>query len=90
VQDVNSRKGCVWEQEAYWKSLLATQFCRELKNALQMRACSVTQSRLTLCNPMDCSPPGSSVYGIPQARILEWQVEISNTPPVPTHSLSDY
>ena len=26
----------------------------------------------TLCNPMDCSPPGSSVRGIPQARILEW------------------
>ena len=27
---------------------------------------------LTLCNPMDCSPPGSSVPGILQARILEW------------------
>ena len=31
-----------------------------------------TQSYLTLCNPMDCSPPGSSIYGILQARILEW------------------
>ena len=30
------------------------------------------QSRLTLCDPMDCSPPGSSVHGILQARILEW------------------
>ena len=29
------------------------------------------QSCLTLCDPMDCSPPGSSVYGILQARILE-------------------
>ena len=29
-------------------------------------------SCLTLCNPMDCSPPGSSVHGILQARILEW------------------
>ena len=29
------------------------------------------QSRLTLCNPMDCSPPGSYVHGILQARILE-------------------
>ena len=28
--------------------------------------------RLTLCDPMDCSLPGSSVQGIPQARILEW------------------
>ena len=27
---------------------------------------------LTLCNPMDCSPPGSSVHGILQARILQW------------------
>ena len=26
----------------------------------------------TLCHPMDCSPPGSSVYGVFQARILEW------------------
>ena len=26
----------------------------------------------TLCNPIDCSPPGSSVHGIVQARILEW------------------
>ena len=32
----------------------------------------VAQSCLTLCNPMDCSPPGSSVHGIFQARILEW------------------
>ena len=31
----------------------------------------VAQSRLTLCNPMDWSPPGSSVHGILQARILE-------------------
>ena len=32
----------------------------------------VAQSCLTLCDPMDCSQPGSSVYGIFQARILEW------------------
>ena len=32
----------------------------------------VTQSCVTLCDPMDCSPPGSSVRGILQARILEW------------------
>ena len=32
----------------------------------------VAQSCLTLCGPMDCSPPGSSVHGILQARILEW------------------
>ena len=36
-------------------------------------ACAkLLQSCLTLCNPMDRSPPGSSVHGILQARILEW------------------
>ena len=33
---------------------------------------SVAQSCPTLCNLMDCSPPGSSVHRILQARILEW------------------
>ena len=35
---------------------------------------SVTQSCLTLCDLLDCNPPGSSVHGILQARILEWVV----------------
>ena len=34
--------------------------------------CLVGQSCLTLCDLMDCSPPGSSVMGILQTRILEW------------------
>ena len=33
---------------------------------------SAAQSCLTLCSPMDCSPSGSSVQGILQARIVEW------------------
>ena len=32
----------------------------------------VAQLCLTLCDPMDCSLPGSSVHGVLQARILEW------------------
>ena len=32
----------------------------------------VAQSCPTVCDPMDCSPPGSSVHGIFQARVLEW------------------
>ena len=32
----------------------------------------VAKSCLTLSDPMDCSPPGSSVHGIFQARVLEW------------------
>ena len=45
------------------------------KTALQYCAgfcCEVTQSCLTLCDPMDQSLPGSSVHGIFQARLLEW------------------
>ena len=34
--------------------------------------CLVTKLCVTLCHPMDCSPPGSSIHGIFQARILEW------------------
>ena len=43
-------------------------------NHIYVRACSVAQSCLILCNLMDCSPPGSSVWGISQARVLEWEV----------------
>ena len=32
----------------------------------------VAQSCPTLSDPMDCSPPGSSIYGIFQTRVLEW------------------
>ena len=35
-------------------------------------ACVCTQSCPIFCNPVDCSPPGSPVRGILQARILEW------------------
>ena len=40
--------------------------------------CLVAQLCLTLCDPLDYSPPGSSVHGIFQARILEW-VAISSS-----------
>ena len=40
--------------------------------------CSVAQLCPTLCDPMDCSPPGSSVHGISQASMLEW-VTISSS-----------
>ena len=34
--------------------------------------CVLSNSVMSLCSPMGCSPPGSSVHGILQARILEW------------------
>ena len=47
---------------------------KSFSNALDCCCCLVAKSRLTLCDPMDCSPPGSSVYGISQASTLEWVV----------------
>ena len=44
----------------------------------KLGGCSVAQSCQTLCNTMDCNPPGSSVHGIFQARILD-QVAISSS-----------
>ena len=41
--------------------------CMEVKNESE-----VAQSCLTLHDSMDCSPPGSSIHGIFQARVLEW------------------
>ena len=48
---------------------------KECSNNHTIALISVQFSRLsclTLCNPMDCSLPGSSVHGIFQARVLEW------------------
>ena len=39
---------------------------------LPFLVCLAAQSHPTLCDPVDCSPPGSSVHGTLQARILEW------------------
>ena len=58
--------------------LLRSFLVRKVSLTLRMRSmwsyfcCLVPKSCLTLCNPVGCSPPGSSVYGISQARILEW------------------
>jgi len=46
-------------------------------SALCVCVCVCVQAKLlqlylTLCNPLDCSPPGSSAHGILQPRILEW------------------
>ena len=66
-----------------WSDLAAAAALRNLiafeTNTVEiMCVCSVTHLCLTLCNPMDCSPPGSSVLGIFQARIVEW-VAISSS-----------
>ena len=52
-----------------------------LGNLLHFCCCSVAKSCLTLCDPMNYSLPGSSVYGILQARILEWVAILFFTQP---------
>ena len=42
------------------------------KEALTYMCVLVAKLCLTLCDPVDCSPPGSSVHGILQANLLEW------------------
>ena len=47
--------------------------CHFLLQCIKVKSESeVAQSCLTPSDPMDCSPPGSSVHGIRQARLLEW------------------
>ena len=47
--------------------------CNFLLQCMKVKSQSeVAQSCPTLSDPMDCSPPGSSVHGIFQARVLEW------------------
>ena len=41
-------------------------------NYISMHICLVAKSCPTFCDPMDCSPSGSSVHGVLQARIPEW------------------
>ena len=49
--------------------------CPFLLQSMKVKSeCEVAQSCPTLHDPMDCSPPGSSVHGIFQARVLEWGV----------------
>ena len=52
---------CLFSNQVTWFLLLSC-----------MKWSEVAQSCPTLCDPMDCSLPGSSVHGILQARILKW------------------
>ena len=58
------------EEDLIEKCVLALLSLVTLKELLDL--CVHAQSCLTLCDLMDCSPPGSSVHGVFQARMLEW------------------
>ena len=53
-------------------SSLVYQSSSPFRSLMKVKESEVTQSCPTLCDPMDCSLPGSSVHGIFQARVLEW------------------
>ena len=84
----HSYKACLWGKALSWSLrevhgtffLGSTTSTRGVKDGLnrgkRAGGCvcvhTCVQSCPTLCNPMDCSPPGSSVHELFQARILEW------------------
>ena len=53
-------------------STLSSLLCSHSLHHSAAAAAKSLQSFPTLCDPMDCSPPGSSIHGILQARVLEW------------------
>ena len=55
-----------WNQDC-WRTIINFRYTGEGEGE-----CEVAQSCPTLCDPMDCSLPCSSVHGIFQARVLEW------------------
>ena len=79
------RTGCLFHRKRrvkigkYFVCLLDS-FTKYLLSTYYMLACSVVW---ILCDPMNCSPVGSSAHGILKARILEWVDISSSTPPHP-------
>ena len=62
---------------SFWTQFLAqgkcSMGCHFLLQCMKVKSESeVAQSCPTLSDPVDCSPPGSSIHGIFQARVLEW------------------
>ena len=82
------RSDCSWKSCAH--RLLGAR-AREIWNNPKRRVRSAPKPRLPVscgglvvsdsCSPMDCCPPGSSVHGILQARILEWDAMASSRGP---------
>ena len=87
---MGGRKLLVWKRKAFidcglflWRTLQAWIYAVKGKTAAAAAAAKSLQSCLTLCDPIDSSPPGSPIPGILQARTLEW-VAISFSDPSPT------
>ena len=81
IREVVTKKGTqrasgAWATLSFLIWVVFTVVCLLCEHLYNIYACvhaKLLQSYSTLCDPpMDCSPPGSSVHGILQARILEW------------------
>ena len=73
VSDRGSNCFILWVPTEFHSYLQVSLYCIILFDMSISSVCVlVTQSCLTLCEPVDCSPPGSSVLGILQARRLQW------------------
>ena len=63
-----------WHQGISWKGQKKPSKTKSYSLCLMVHltSCCTYPRAIALCNVMDCSPPGSSIHGISQARILEW------------------
>ena len=71
--EVWCQAGCIFDLDEVWKWGCPRDGCKSRYETLEMnwKCLLATQSCLTLCDAMDCSPSGFSVHGILQARALE-------------------
>ena len=65
----------IWKCQQQWST------SRQCITGILIHACWVVSVCPTLCNPMDCSLPGSSVHGILQTIMLEWVAMLSSRGP---------
>ena len=75
----SERRTCIWHQkgpsscETEWEvDLRRSMWMVQIATVMTLVPAKLLHLCPTLCNPMDYSPPGSSVHGILQARMLEW------------------
>ena len=101
-QSIRKSKTVIWnkrasgaqsEQEEPWPVLLSSRDQRRGSSHTGVTgtdACALSHSVLSdaLCDPLDCSPPGSSVHGVIPARILEWAAISSSRGIFPTQGLN--
>ena len=73
VLSASCRKLYLWRRRRKENNMMGTTVCQGLPRwrSGKESESEVAQLCPTLCNPMDCNPPGSSIHGILQARILK-------------------